>query len=134
MAGRVRRAGNGRVMSTDDFVRFLAPLVFRAADKFFKFISWAIIVVALRYADAATGSAALHVLNWIATLIFGSALLLQAFYLFLRDPDTLGVPAEWHRLSRVIQIVAGFGLAVLLASPAFFLDQALNALAQARPR
>lgn len=120
--------------STDDAIRILAPLAFKAADKFFKFVTWAFAIAALQFAVKATGSTPLKWISSLATQVYVTALLLQAFYVAMRHPSTLGLPESWHGVSHVIQIIVGFTFALALSSPAFYLDQMFDALAQARPR
>lgn len=96
-------------MSDADYYKILGPLAFRAAEKFFKFTSWAIIVSVIRYAERATGSSALFWLDVVAVFAFSWALLFQALYLLVRDPKDWNIPPHLTILSRIIQaILAGF--------------------------
>jgi hypothetical protein len=121
-------------LDPDALARFAAPLVFRIADKFFKFLSWAIVLVAIQYGHAATGNPYLGHLHSLAMVIFSTALGLQAFYLAVRDPESLGVPPNWHGPSRVVQIVGAVAMLMVIASPPMILDHTIEALAQAKPK
>lgn len=120
------------MLSTDDLVRILGPLAFKAADKFFKFVSWAIIIVGLRYTAHLTGEPSIGWLAEIAMTVFSTALVLQVIYLAVRDPETLGVPESLHTASRVTQVILGAGLTLVVASPFFFIDQIIDGLSQAQ--
>ena len=120
--------------STDDAIRILAPLAFKAADKFFKFVTWAFALAALQFATKVTGNVPLKWVFYLATDVYVTALLLQAFYPGMRHPSTLNVPERWYGVSQVLQIIVGFALTFALASPALYLDQLFDALAQARPK
>ncbi|WP_342162142.1 hypothetical protein [Methylobacterium sp. SD21] len=122
------------MVDPDNAIRILAPLAFKAADKFFKFVTWAFAIAALQFAVKATGSTPLKWVSSLATQIYVTALLLQAFYVAMRHPSTLGMPESWHGVSQIVQIIAGFTLVLALSSPAFYLDQMFDALAQARPK
>lgn len=122
------------MMSADELLRFAAPLAYRVADKFFKFTSWAIIVVGLRYANSVSNSRALSWLAWIATDLFSTALILQALYIAVRDPEGLGVPPAARTASRVIQFVVAVTIGMFLTSPALYLDELLEALKATRPK
>lgn len=120
------------MMSPDELVRILAPLAFRIADKLFKFISWLIIIVAIRYATTVTNEPILRAVDWIATLAFGFALVLQALNIALRDPSTLGLPLQLYGFARPIQFLAGVLLLLAISSPALLLDQIADGLAKAQ--
>jgi hypothetical protein len=121
-------------LAPDALARFAAPLVFRIAEKFFKFLSWAIVLVAIQYGHAVTGNAYLGHLHSLAMTIWSTALGLQAFYLAVRDPETLNVPAKWHGASRVVQMIGAVAMLMVSASPFMILDHTIEALAQARPK
>lgn len=120
------------MISTDDLVRILGPLTFRAADKFFKFVSWAIIIVGLRYAVHLTSDRSIIWLAEIAMTVFGTALVLQVIFLAVRDPGTLGVPESLHTASRVAQVILGASLMLVVASPFLYIDQIIDGLSQAQ--
>ncbi|MCG5244747.1 hypothetical protein [Methylorubrum extorquens] len=120
------------MISTDDLVRILGLLAFRAADKFFKFVSWAIIIVGLRYAAHLTSDRSIVWLAEIAMTVFGTALVLQVIFLAVRVPGTLGVPESLHTASRVAQVILGASLMVVVASPFLYIDQIIERLSQAQ--
>jgi hypothetical protein len=118
--------------SDAEIFAIIAPLAFRIAEKFFKFASWAFIIVLIHIARSKTNSLSLHVLEYIATFAFTIPLLLYAIWIPMRDPSNFGIPKEWYMCSRLVQIIIGFALVLIIGSPYFFLDQIMNALANAR--
>lgn len=122
------------MINPDDGIRIIAPLAFKAADKFFKFVTWAFALAALHFAVSVTGSTPLRWTTYLATSVYSTTLLLQAFYIGMRDPSTLNIPESWYGVSRATQVVVALALLFALTSPALYLDQMFDALAQARPR
>jgi hypothetical protein len=118
------------MLSVEELNRIIAPTAFKAADKFFKFASWLIIIVAIRYAESMTNEPALRALDWISTFTWGIALILQAVYLVVRDPYNLGVPPEYSNISRAVQFIAGTIVAFTLVSPVLCVDQIVGGLAK----
>lgn len=113
-------------------IKVIAPLVFRAADKFFKFISWSIIITVLDYSQRVTESIALWYVHLISIMMFGLTIFLQANYLMFRDPADWNIPPELVKASRVVQVVLGLVLVILTASPILVLDAVVGSLAEAR--
>ncbi len=111
-------------------IEYLAPLAFKAADKFFKFVSWAALIALLRYAQAITNSPALKFIGGVAITLYGASLLMQVFYLAVRSPHSLGIPDNLAPYSKLVQFIISVVFACLIASPYFFLDEALEALQQ----
>ncbi|MFJ7438073.1 hypothetical protein ACIQW5_10490 [Methylorubrum thiocyanatum] len=117
-------------MHPDDAIHYVAPVAFKAADKFFKFVSWIIIIVALRYAATVSGNQFLYGLQIVAGFVFVISLLLQAFYLFMRDPETLGMPPQLRTASRIVQVILGLAVMFFCASPYLIPDQIIDSLFQ----
>lgn len=117
-----------------EYIKVFAPLLFRIADKFFKYVSWAIILSLLSHAQRVTESSALWWLHVIAILIFGSSLLFQTNYIVVRDPSDWNVPEHLRGACRVVQVIGGLTLLFLVSSPFFVLDGIIGDLANVRPR
>lgn len=120
-------------MTDAEMFKILGPLSFRAAEKFFKFTSWAIIISVVRYAKDATGSSVLAWLDAIATIAFTAALLMQAFFMFVREPKDWNIPPKWWTATRIAQIVIGILLLLVCTLPLFFLDTVIADLQNAKP-
>lgn len=120
-------------MTDADYFKILGPLAFRAAEKFFKFTSWAVIISVIRYAKVLTGSNVLSWLDGFATVAFSFALLMQAFYLFVRDPDDWKIPPHLHVASRILQFIFGSFLIFVCTTPFLFLDRIIDDLQNAKP-
>lgn len=120
-------------MNDADYFKVLGPLAFRAAEKLFKFTSWAIIISVIRYAKAVTGSNALSWLDGFATIAFSFALLMQALYLFVRDPNDWKIPPHLHLFSRIVQFIFASFLMVVCSTPFLLLDKIIADLQNAKP-
>jgi hypothetical protein len=119
-------------MGDRELYGIVGPLFFRAADKFFKFVSWLIIIGLLKLAYDVTKVPALYVFIWISICVFTASLMTQAFYLLTREPSTLGIPASMSRVSTFFQIIIAFALLMAISSPHLYLDQIIDAIAAAR--
>jgi hypothetical protein len=120
-------------MTDTSLIKIMAPIVFRAADKLFKFVSWAIIISIIGYAKRVTGSETLSWLFIIASIAFGVALILQAYYLMVRDPSDWGISGRFHRVSRIVQVVFGLALLSVCLSPYTIIDKIIEDLTSAKP-
>ncbi|MEN0116989.1 MAG: hypothetical protein AAGD15_09715 [Agrobacterium cavarae] len=109
-------------MDQSKFFVIIGPLAFRAADKFFKFVSWAIILSVLGYAFDVTKSTPLRWVQFLGTMSFAGALFMQAIYMFVRDPSDWKIPPEYHAASRTVQFVLGCFLLFVCSAPFVFLD------------
>ncbi len=109
-------------MDQSKFFIIMGPLVFRAAEKFFKFLSWAIILSVIWYAADTTQSRPLRWVQNIGTVIFGLAVFMQTIYLFVRDPNDWKIPDKYHSASMVVQIILGLFLMFVCFTPILVLD------------
>ncbi|MBY5639521.1 hypothetical protein HFO39_33050 [Rhizobium leguminosarum] len=110
----------------------LTPLAFRAADKFFKFVSWAVGVTVIRLAQRTTGSTELHYLELVATAALVVPLLIRSIYLASRSPSTLNIPEHYHTVSRILQVLASGVILIIISSPYLIMDGILDGLLNAR--
>jgi hypothetical protein len=118
-------------MMPGDMVNILAPIIFRAAEKFFKFVSWALLITVIKFANERTGSTSLWYLYSLATTVFAVAIFSQAYYLVTRDPADWKIPPHLRTLSYVLQFIAGTLIIFILASPNLILDDMVANLAKA---
>lgn len=109
-------------MDQKTFFTIIGPLSFRAADKFFKFVSWAIIISVIWYAADSTQSKPLRWVQNIGTIVFTFALLMQAVFMLVRDPADWKIPPEYHTASKVVQFCFSCFLMFVCSAPFLFLD------------
>lgn len=65
-------------MGDDEYLKIFGPLSFKAAEKFFKFTSWAIIISVISYAKEMTGSTVLEWMYVVSIIVFTLALMIQS--------------------------------------------------------
>lgn len=109
-------------MDQSKFFIIIGPLAFRAAEKFFKFVSWAIILSVVWYAADVTQSRSLRWVQNIGTVVFGFAVYMQAIYLMVRDPSDWKIPNKYHTASKVFQVILGLFLMFVCFTPILVLD------------
>src|SRR5258708_1619825 len=79
----------------------LWDLSFKSADTLFKFVSWFLIIAALRYAKQVSGEVWLSVIIIPLNVAFVVAALCLVLYLVVRDPQKLGIKAKFAFLVKL---------------------------------
>ena len=101
-----------------ELLKVVAPLAYGFGDKTFKFVSWLIVIAAIRYAQASTGSTILWWLSAFLVTVYVGTLFLVLSEMSMRGfPDTPYVPGFLRWFIAGTLFCLGFGMAISIMIP-----------------
>jgi hypothetical protein len=127
----------GSIRHDGEMIRLITPLMFAFAEKTFKFVSWLIIIAAIRLAQKATGSSEFGWLFGFLVGVYTVTLLLTCWDMTLKGfPASPYIPRFFRWTIATVLFFLGMGLQMLLILPQrdglLMLDHMIEQLTQVR--